>query len=148
MDQSYYSVDSRWDGFRFEYVSVGSTIIEKAIIFFELDVPFLYSLILGDIEKDGSVSTKSRSNNGDMVKNLTTVYRTVEQFLNNNPRAMVAFQGNTAAKTRLYQIAISKHLDRFVDRYLIWGVRISDGMHEPFRINQCYKAFFVTNKCC
>ncbi|SDG12809.1 hypothetical protein SAMN04487996_115123 [Dyadobacter soli] len=146
MEQSYYIVESLWDGYRFDYVSIGSTIIEKAIIFYELDVPFLYSLLLGDIEEDGSISAESRSNNGDMIKNLTTVYRTIEQFLNNNPRALVAFQGNTAAKTRLYRIAISKYLDRFLDRYLIWGVRCDNGRHEPFQINQSYRAFFVTIK--
>jgi hypothetical protein len=146
MDQSYYSVDTLWDGHRFEYVSIGSTIIQKAIVFYELDVPFLYSLVLADIEKDGTLSVENRSNNGDMIKNLATVYRTIEQFLNGNPRALIAFKGNTAPKTRLYQIAISKYLDRFLERYLIWGVRCDNGKHEPFKINHSYKAFFVTNK--
>ena len=146
MDQSYYSFDTLWNGHRFEYVSIGSAIIPKAIVFYELDVPFLYSLVLADLEEDGTPSIESRSNNGDMVKNLATVYRTVEYFLNNNPRALVAFQGNTAPKSRLYQIAISKYLDRLLEKYLIWGVRCDDGRHEPFQINRSYEAFFVTNK--
>lgn len=146
MDISYYSFNTLWNGHRFEYVSIGSTIIPKSIVFFELDVPFLYSLVLADIEEDSTLSVESRSNNGDMVKNLATVYKTVEHFLDNNPRALIAFQGNTASKTRLYQIAISKYLDRFLERYLIWGVRCNDGKHEPFQINRAYEAFFVTNK--
>ena len=146
MDQSYYSVDSLWDGHRFEYVSIGQTLIRKAIIFHETRVPFLYSLTLGDIDNDGCLSTDSRSNNGDMAKNLATVYRTAEQFLNNNPRALIIFSGNTASKTRLYQMAIAKYLDYFLEKYLIWGVRCDNDRREPFQLNQAYQGFFITNK--
>jgi hypothetical protein len=107
---------------------------------------FLYSLVLADIEDDGSLSVTRISNNGDLKKNLATVYRTIETFLNNHPRALIVFRGNTEAKTRLYQIAIARYLDRFLERYLIWGVRCDNEKHEPFRLNQTYIGFFVTNK--
>lgn len=146
MDQSYYNVDELWDGQRFEYLSIGQTTIRKAIVFHETRIPFLYSLTLGDIDGDGNLSTESRSNNGDMAKNLATVYRTVEQFLINNPRALIIFNGNTASKTRLYQIAIAKYLDYFLERYLIWGIRRDNDQREPFQLDQAYQGFFITNK--
>jgi len=81
-----------------------------------------------------------------MAKNLATVYRTVEQFLINNPRALIIFSGNTASKTRLYQITIAKYLDHFLDRYLIWGIRCDNDQRETFQLNQAYQGFFITNK--
>lgn len=146
MDQLYYDVKEFQEGHRFEYLSIGQTIIHKAIVFHEMKIPFLYSLTLGDIGSNGLVSFESRSNNGDMARSLATVYRTVEQFLTNNPRALIAFNGNTASKTRLYQMVISKYLDQFSERYLIWGIRSDDDQRESFRRNQQYSGFFVTNK--
>ncbi len=146
MDQLFYDVDELLDGHRFEYLSMGQTTIRKAIVFHETRVPFLYSLVLGDIEHDGSLSLENRSNNGDMIRNLATVYKTVEQFLANNPRALIIFSGNTASKTRLYQIAIAKYLDQFLERYLIWGIRCDNDRREPFQLNQAYQGFFITNK--
>ncbi|MGN7886937.1 DUF6934 family protein [Dyadobacter sp. 22481] len=146
MDQLYYNVNELMEGLRFEYLSTGQKIIRKAIVFHETRIPFLYSLTLGDIDADGKLSTESRSNNGDMAKNLATVYRTVEQFLINNPRALIIFSGNTTSKTRLYQIAIAKYLDHFLDRYLIWGIRCDNDQRETFQLNQAYQGFFITNK--
>lgn len=146
MDQSYYDVIEFPEGERFEYLSIGNTIIRKAIVFHEMKIPFLYSLTLADIEDDGSLSVDNRSSNGDMAKNLATVYKTVEQFLHNNPRAVIIFNGNTASKSRLYQMAIAKYLDQFWEIYLTWGVRCDNEQREPFQLNQAYKAFFVTNK--
>jgi hypothetical protein len=146
MDETYYNVKELLEGQRFEYLSIGQTIIRKAIAFHEMKVPFLYSLTLGDIKDDGSLSIENRSNNGDMVKNLATVYKTIEQFLTSNPRALIIFSGNTASKTRLYQMAIAKYLDHFLERYLIWGVRCDNDQREPFELNQAYQGFFITNK--
>lgn len=146
MDQLYYDVNELMEGLRFEYVSIGQNIIHKAIVFHETRIPFLYSLMLGDINDDGSLSTQNRSNNGDMAKNLATVYRTIEQFLIKNPRALIIFNGNTPSKTRLYQIAIAKYLDYFLETYLIWGIRCDNDEREPFQLNQAYQGFFITNK--
>lgn len=146
MEQTYYTVDEILEGQRFEFWSIGQKTIRKAIVFHETRIPFLYSLTLGDIDSDGKLSTENRSNNGDMAKNLATVYKTAEQFLINHPRALIIFSGNTASKTRLYQIAIAKYLDYFLERYLIWGIRCDNDQREPFQLNQAYQGFFITSK--
>ncbi|WP_353721795.1 hypothetical protein [Dyadobacter sp. 676] len=146
MDQPVYNVKVLEEGCRFDFLSIGYTITHKAILYKETEVPFLYLLTLVEVQSDGKLSTTINNSNADVKPTMATVFKTIETFTTVNPRAIVGFAGNTDAKTRLYRIAISRDLDKFLEKYLIWGVRSDNGKHEPFEPNQPYQFFFVTNR--
>ena len=77
---------------------------------------------------------------------MATITKTIETFTTANPRAVIVFMGNTDAKTRLYRIAISRDLDKLLEKYVIWGIRNDNGKRELFEPNQPYQYFFVTSR--
>lgn len=99
-------------------------------------MPFLYSLTLAEVQWDGKLSTCINNSNTDVKSTMATVFNAIEIFTANNPRAIVGFKGNTEAKTRLYRIAIARDLDKFLDKFLIWGIRSQTGSESRLdRIN-------------
>lgn len=146
MDQPAYDVKVLEDGCRFDFLSLGYTATHKAIIFDETEMPFLYSLTLVEVQWDGKLSACINNSNTDVKPTLATVFKAIETFTTNNPRAIVGFQGNTESKTRLYRIAITRDLDKFLSKYLIWGIRSDTGKRELFKPDQPYKSFLVTSR--
>lgn len=146
MDQPVYDVKVLEDGCRFDFLSIGYTATHKAILYRETKIPFLYSLTLAEVQWDGKLSATINNSNADVKPTMATISKTIETFTAANPRAVVGFMGNTDAKTRLYRIAISRDLDKFLGKYLIWGVRSDNGKRELFEPNQPYEYFFVTSR--
>ncbi|GGH39796.1 hypothetical protein GCM10007423_34410 [Dyadobacter endophyticus] len=146
MDQPVYDVKVLEEGCRFDFLSIGYTATHKAILYKETEIPFLYSLTLAEVQWDGKLSARINNSNADVKPTMATVFNTIETFTTANPRAIVGFTGNTDAKTRLYRIAISRDLDKFLGKYMIWGVRSDNGKREPFEPNQPYQFFFVTSR--
>ena len=146
MDQPVYDVKVLENGCRFDFLSIGYTATHKAILYQETEIPFLYSLTLAEVQQDGRLSTIINNSNADMEPTMATISNTIETFTAAHPRAVVGFMGNTDAKTRLYRIAISRDLDRFLERYLIWGVRSDNGKRELFKPDQPYQYFFVSSR--
>ncbi len=146
MDQPFYDVKILEDGFRFDFLSIGYTATHKAIIFDETEMPFLYSLTLAEVQWDGKLSACINNSNADVKPTMATVFKAIEIFTTNNPRAIVGFKGNTEVKTRLYRIAIARDLDKFLDKFLIWGIRSDTGKRELFKPDQPYEFFLVTSR--
>ena len=146
MDQPIYDVKVLEDGWRFDFLSIGYSATHKAILYQETEIPFLYSLTLAEVQRDGRLSTTINNSNADVKPTMATISKTIETFTAANPRAVIGFMGNTDAKTRLYRIAISRDLDKFLEKYLIWGVRSDNGERELFEPNQPYEYFFVTSR--
>jgi len=146
MDQPFYDLKVLEDGFRFDFLSIGYTATHKAIIFDETEMPFLYSLTLAEVQWDGKLSACINNSNADVKPTMATVFKAIEIFTTNNPRAIVGFKGNTEVKTRLYRIAIARDLDKFLDKFLIWGIRSDTGKRELFKPDQPYEFFLVTSR--
>ncbi|MCF0074602.1 hypothetical protein LZD49_29225 [Dyadobacter sp. CY261] len=146
MDELLYDVKVLNDGGRFDFLSIGYTATHKAIIYNETEIPFLYSLTLAEVQWDGRLSVIINNSNADVKPTMATVSKTIETFTTNNPRAIVGFTGNTDAKIRLYRIAIARDLDKFLDKFLIWGVRSDTGRREPFKPDQPYQFFFIASR--
>jgi hypothetical protein len=67
----------------------------------------LFNLSFGDVDPETRiVNEKVISNNGDRQKVLVTVAKVVLDYLEFNPHAAVIATGNTASRTRLYQMNI------------------------------------------
>lgn len=120
MDQPIYDVKVLEDGCRFDFLSVGYTATHKAILYKETEIPFLYSLTLTEVQHNGRLVTTINNSNRDVKATMATVFKTIETFTAANPRAVIGFTGNTDAKTRLYRIEISRDLDKFLKKFLIW----------------------------
>jgi len=103
-----------------------------------------YNLAFGDINENGELDDLSVSANRDMEKVLATVVQTIFVFFEMNPEITLFFQGSTPARTRLYQIVITKEKANWTEDFLIQG--ICDEQIEPFESNRPYTAFLINLK--
>ncbi len=58
---------------------------------------------LWDLLASGKIDDKANSNNGDIIKVLSTVILIIKDFTEENPEAKIAFSGSTKERTALYQ---------------------------------------------
>jgi hypothetical protein len=68
------------DAHRYIFTSIGKTRIIKAVDFTPTTIPNLYSLSFEDLQPDGTVDDISISNNGDILKVLSTVVQIAMDF--------------------------------------------------------------------
>lgn len=86
----------------------------------------------------------SVTDNGDMPEVIATVITIIQDFLNSNPGQKVYFEGSTATRTRLYQIAISQVFDPGESDLLIEGYK--DEQWIVFEPNIRFEGFLVKKK--
>ncbi len=99
---------------------------------------------------DRSIDDKANSNNGDIIKVLSTIIYIIKDFTEENPESKIAFTGSTKERTALYQRILKTYLDTFCKEFLITALEgpsnspketESDAGHkEP------YLAFFIKRK--
>lgn len=144
MHQPFYTLTILNEACRFDFVSIGKHATAKTIIYHETEHHNVYQLIMGDVDEAGNVDVYSVTNNGDTVKVLATVLRSVSLFLKAYNGAAVIFSGSTPARTRLYRIVIGRELETAADCFYIQGY---DGSaFEPFQRNKAYKGFAISLK--
>ncbi|WP_316789598.1 DUF6934 family protein [Pedobacter frigoris] len=106
---------------------------------------FYYNLGFGDLNADtGDINDLSVSDNKDRDKILATVAHTVIQFTEHMPNAMVYAKGSTPARTRLYQMAISRNYDNITELLAVHG-RVN-GRWYQFEKDVNYEAFMALRK--
>ncbi len=92
----------------------------------------VFNLAFGDWnEITGRIDDSTISNNNDRDKVLATVAATVIQFTTDFPRAIILAEGSNAARTRLYQMSITKFWDSIRQDFVLEGLRLDQW--EPFR---------------
>lgn len=119
--------------------------ISKRIQFTLVNREGVYNLAFGN--KDpvmGEIDDRSVSKNGDSEKVLATVVNAVFSFLDKYPDAWIYASGSTSARTRLYQMGISRHYESVADDLEIYG-QIGDNWY-PFARNTAYEAFLATRR--
>jgi hypothetical protein len=133
--------------FVYKFTSVGPRgEIKKIVIYSNTQFENIYNLAFGNyMDCDDDLDDLSVSNNHDTEKVLATVASTLVHFIRNHPKAWVAAEGSTKARTRLYQIGISQNLMDMPDEFAIFGYN-SLGNWEPFTRNRKYVRFLVTRK--
>lgn len=114
--------------------------ISKVVEYVEVEEQ-IYNLAFGDIDENGELDDLSVSANRDMEKVLATVVQTIFVFFEMNPETTLFFQGSTPARTRLYQIVITKAKANWAEDFVIHG--ICDEQVEPFESNKPYTAFLI-----
>lgn len=105
----------------------------------------VYNLGFGDWDEESqTIKDDVRTNNDDRDKVLATVAFTVFEFMANHPDAILFAEGNTAARTRLYQMGISNNWAEINARFEVQGYY--NGDWEPFRKSRNYQAFSLRSK--
>ena len=130
----------------FEFISEGTKgLIPKRIQFTLVNRQGVYNLAFGDKDPlTGEIDDQTVSNNGDSEKVLVTVVNAVFAFLDQHTDAWIYASGSTTARTRLYQMGISRFFDDISENLEIYG-QIGDQWH-PFERNQPYEAFLARRK--
>lgn len=131
----------------FKFSSEGSKgLVQKIVIYTETGSENVYNLGFGDYDSQtGSMSDRSVTNNGDSAKVLATVAATVYTFTEMNPAAWIMASGSTAARTRLYRMAITNNLSEISEHFAIFGYNC-EGRWEYFVVGKAYEAFMITRK--
>ena len=131
------SLDAEWHFFK----SISQDkIIEKAVVFNQVDSENgIYELIFGDLE-NGFVNVKNVSDNQDMSMVLSTVIKTIYLFFERNPQKTVTFMGSSTSRNRLYRAIISKLISQVSNKIEVFGTNF-EGFDEPFAKEKDYFAF-------
>lgn len=140
-----YLTESNEENTRFQFQSIGKRGVFEKVIFFTPLTFDTYNLALLDYDElTGKYDDLSVTDNGDMPEILVTVISTIHQFLGSNPNKKIYFEGSTPARTRLYQIAISKIYRPEQSDLLINGLR--NGQWYPFEPNINFEGFLAEKK--
>jgi hypothetical protein len=107
----------------FEFVSIGEKgKIDKIIQYSSANYLNLYNLGFGDKNLiSGKIDDTVISNNGDTEKVLATIVESLYLFTDKNPEALIYAIGSTKSRTRLYQIGISKFIEKAKNDFIIYG---------------------------
>lgn len=144
MEHPFYDFKILDNAFRYDFVSIGKTTINKTIIYQKTTIDNLYSLSMGDLLKNGTVDFETRSNNGDRDTILATIIQTLQEFLQKYPEASVGFTGSSPARTRTYQILINREWNEISKKFVVEGLD-SNGLEE-FISNKNYEGFVISLK--
>lgn len=128
----------------YEFESQSDTkTIQKLIEFLLVDSGSqIFNVALVDVLPDGTVSDRVVSNNSDMPKVLSTVFKAIHTFLLQNTHAKVHIEGSTPSRTRLYQMAISKFLTEIEQTFTIFGY--TGNSVEYFEKDKNYTSFLIS----
>lgn len=131
--------------FDYEFESIGAKGTIKKVARFSLIQRGLYNFGFGDLdEKTGEISDTIVSNNGDGDKILATVAQIIYYFTGIYQDAWIFIKGTNAARTKWYQMGISKHWEQIDPIFEILGYR--EGKWESFRKGVNYEAFLGRRK--
>lgn len=145
MNIEQYPVISTSSHLYYKFYSIGPKgIIKKFVQFKQIGIN-LYNLSIGDWnERKGIIDDSVISNNLDTLKVLNTVAHTVILFIDHFPKAEVLIIGSTNARTRLYQMSISRNIIEIQKFFDFKGFKNRNW--EEFRIGTNYDAFRIKNK--
>ena len=144
MEHPFYDFQILDNAFRYDFISVGKTVINKTIIYQKTSIDNLFTLSMGDLLEDGKLDFETRSNNGDRDTILATIIQTLQQFLQQYQEASVGFSGSSPSRTRTYQILINREWIDISKKFVVKGYD-SNGLEE-FLSNKNYEGFVISLK--
>ena len=135
---------------QYRFISTGRKRVEKIVEFTPLAVKNIYNLGFGDLLPNGKIDDKANTNNGDIIKVLSTVIHIIKDFTQDKPEAQIAFKGSTKERTALYQRIIKTYWEPFSKEFYITALMGPVGSPVETVFNpeykQVYLAFFVRRK--
>lgn len=134
-------------GFYYTFKSEGEKPITKAVIFAPTSYINIFNIGFGDLLEDGKIDDKANSNNGDMIKVLSTIIQILRDFSAEHQLVKVLFAGSTPNRTRFYERILKTYYDVFAKEFDITAlIKTTDGYAETkfeSNIRQEYFAFFI-----
>jgi hypothetical protein len=110
---------------RYVFISEGKRSIEKIVEFTPLQISNTFNIAFGDALPDGSLDDMANSNNGDIIKVLSTVVKILEDFTDRFPESTVFFAGSTGERTMLYVRIIKTYYSLFKEKFDISAIIVS-----------------------
>lgn len=145
MNLEQYSFTKATESYYYEFYSEGPNGRIKKVVEFYMIYPRIFNIAFGDWDaEDLCLNDTSISNNNDRNKILATVAGIVIDFINNHPEIILFAEGSTNARTRLYQMGISKFWKEISQRFEIDG--LMGGKWENFQKGKNYDAFLLKLK--
>lgn len=147
MKEESYSFTKGTEVYYYEFFSDGPNgKIKKVIQYHELSTnKGVYNLGFGDMDISNSeLDDLAISNNQDTKKILSTVAKTVVEFLTEHPTAIIMAQGSTPSRTRLYQMGISQFWGEIKEHFEVKGYINNDWY--SFEKGKNFEAFFIFKK--
>ncbi|MVT43526.1 hypothetical protein GO495_23210 [Chitinophaga oryziterrae] len=144
LDKYQYTADKTFTAYHF--ISNGPQGAIQKIAKFSLIGENLYNFGFGDLEPmTGDISDTVTSDNKDVDVVMGTVGSIIYDFTNLFPDAMISIQGTNKARTRLYQMNISKHWEGIEPVFEVYGL-LEDESWEPLKKGINYLAFLGFRK--
>jgi hypothetical protein len=135
------------DAHRYIFTSVGKREIVKVVDFTSTTIKNLYSLSFGDLLSDGSIDDTANSNNGDILKILTTVVQITKDFTAQFPDVIIVFAGSTDERTMLYARILKMYFEYFGKDFKITAFIKTKDFYEEVNFDPKaafeYSAFFI-----
>lgn len=147
MDLERYTYYTNNDFKQYEFYSEGPKGKIKKIVIFQKaqENPLIYNLAFGDEDPiSNKVNDSIASNNNDRDKVLATVANTINDFCDRYGNNYIYAEGSNKARTRLYQISISRLLEKINGNFDIYGVK--DKYAANFARNVNYEGFLIKRK--
>ncbi|HWK03504.1 MAG TPA: hypothetical protein VNS58_07725 [Puia sp.] len=131
------------DSQRYTFVSTGRMRIIKAVDFTPLDIENIYNLGFGDLLPDGSLDVTVTSNNGDILKVLSTVVQITRDFTTRFPGVEIFFIGSTEERTKLYARILKMYYREFNKEFKISGLMKNPDSYTaiPFEARNAFTYF-------
>jgi hypothetical protein len=131
------------DSQRYTFVSTGRTSIIKAVDFSPVGIDNVYNLGFGDLLPDGSFDVNVKSNNGDILKVLSTVVQVTRDFTTRIPGIEIFFIGSTAERTKLYARILKMYYNEFCKEFKIRGLIANGDSYKevPFEPQTAFEYF-------
>jgi hypothetical protein len=133
------------DSKMFKFISEGPKGNIEKIVYYTERRANIYNLSFGDYnELINDFDDKVVTNNGDSLKVLATVAKSLYVFTDRYPDALIIATGSTFARTRLYRIGITNNLFLIEKDFHVFGYR--DNEFVKFERNGPYEGFLVKRK--
>ena len=101
---------------RYRFFSTGRRRVEKIVVFTPLVLKDIFNPGFGDVLRDGSIDDTANTNNGDIIKVLSTVIHIIKDFIDTYPGAKIVCKGSTKDRTMLYQRILKNISSTFYSR--------------------------------
>ena len=126
---------------------MGKRPVLKIAEFTPTKIKNIFNLGFGDLLANGKIDDKTSSNNGDIVRVMSTVIDIIKDFTRDKPDIKIMFTGSTLQRTNLYHRILSTYYFPFSKDFKITALaKNEDGNEEtPFdaEYKGSYLAFFV-----
>jgi hypothetical protein len=144
--RSFYNYEHRGTA-RYTFTSVGRRSINNVVDFTHTGIKNIVMMGFGDLRSDGSVDDIVNSNNGDIVKVLSTIVQIIMDFTTLFPDTEIFFTGSTPERNKLYVRIMRSYYGTFSKQFII-NVLVKDGMdYQERAFSPEYKAevagFFI-----